>query len=139
MPKKLPLPSRATRISDVFQSPEYKEGKAKYDPEQESASEAHGDMLRKRISRDIASGRRKDPMYEVSDARELEAIANRPDRGHSPTLAKRELLKRSEEGEFAVPGQGDQGQFLKKGGKVSSASSRGDGIAKRGKTKGRYL
>jgi len=28
---------------------------------------------------------------------------------------------------------------MKKGGKVSSASSRGDGIAKRGKTKGRYL
>jgi hypothetical protein len=26
---------------------------------------------------------------------------------------------------------------MKKGGKVSSASSRGDGIAKRGKTKGR--
>ena len=28
---------------------------------------------------------------------------------------------------------------MKKGGKVSSASSRGDGIAQRGKTKGRYL
>lgn len=28
---------------------------------------------------------------------------------------------------------------MKKGGKVSSASSRADGIAKRGKTKGRYI
>ena len=28
---------------------------------------------------------------------------------------------------------------LKKGGKVSSASKRADGIAQRGKTKGRYL
>jgi hypothetical protein len=28
---------------------------------------------------------------------------------------------------------------MKKGGKVSSASTRGDGIAKRGKTKGRML
>ena len=137
MPKKLPLPSRTTRVSDVFQSPEYKEGKAKYDPEQESASDAHGDMLRKRISRDIASGRRKDPMYEMSDARELEKLANAPERGFGPTLAKRELLKRSNEREFAAPDYGDQGQFLKKGGKVSSASSRGDGIAKRGKTKGR--
>jgi hypothetical protein len=31
------------------------------------------------------------------------------------------------------------GDTYKKGGKVSSASSRADGIAKRGKTKGRYL
>jgi hypothetical protein len=28
---------------------------------------------------------------------------------------------------------------MKKGGKVSSASNRGDGIAQRGKTKGRFI
>jgi hypothetical protein len=60
-------------------------------------------------------------------------------RGLGPSMAARRLEKDSDEGRFAAPGQGDQGQFLKKGGKVSSASSRGDGIAKRGKTKGRML
>ena len=58
-------------------------------------------------------------------------------RGLGPSMAARRLEKDSDEGRFAAPGQGDQGQFFKKGGKVSSASSRGDGIAKRGKTKGR--
>ena len=60
-------------------------------------------------------------------------------RGLGPSMAARRLEKDSDEGRFAAPGQGDQGQFFKKGGKVSSASSRGDGIAKRGKTKGRML
>jgi len=32
--------------------------------------------------------------------------------------------------------EGKQGASMKKGGKVSSASSRGDGIAQRGKTRG---
>jgi len=35
--------------------------------------------------------------------------------------------------------QADLGQPYAKGGKVSSASSRGDGIAQRGKTKGRFV
>ena len=34
---------------------------------------------------------------------------------------------------------GGHGAYLKKGGKVSSASSRADGCAKRGKTKGRLV
>lgn len=39
-----------------------------------------------------------------------------------------------------MPGKkGGKGIDYKKGGKVSSASSRGDGIAKRGKTKGRMV
>jgi hypothetical protein len=58
-------------------------------------------------------------------------------RGLKPSMAAGRLRKDSDKGEFAAPGQGDQGQFYKKGGEVSSASKRGDGIAKRGKTKGR--
>ena len=134
MPKKLSLPPRVTRSSDAFRVPG-----ASYDPEQVKASDAYNDILRKRVYADNKSGRADDAYYDVADARELEKIANIPERSLRPTAAKRELLKRSKEGEFAAPDYGDQGQFLKKGGKVSSASSRGDGIAKRGKTKGRYL
>ena len=60
-------------------------------------------------------------------------------RGLGPSMAADRLRKDSDKGRFAMPGQGDQGQFLKKGGKVSSASKRADGIAQRGKTKGRML
>ena len=134
MPKKLSLPPRVTRSSDAFRVPG-----ASYDPEQVKAADAYNDILRKRVYADNKSGRADDAYYDVADARELEKIANIPERSLRPTAAKRELLKRSKEGEFAAPDYGDQGQFLKKGGKVSSASSRGDGIAKRGKTKGRYL
>ena len=132
MPKKLSLTPRVTRSSDAFRVPG-----ASYDPEQVKASDAYNDILRKRVYADNKSGRADDAYYDVADARELEKIANIPERSLRPTAAKRELLKRSKEGEFAAPDYGDQGQFLKKGGKVSSASSRGDGIAKRGKTKGR--
>jgi hypothetical protein len=108
-------------------------------------------------------------MYDVADARELAKTAEIPVRGFDSTLAKRELVKRSEEGEYAVPGYGDQGQFaggsggskprdeelnagasaMKRGGKVkkmasggmtskvSSASKRADGIATKGKTRGK--
>ena len=132
MPKKLPLPPRVTRSSDAFRVPG-----ASYDPAQVKAADAYNDLLRKRVYADNKSGRADDAYYDVADARELEKIANIPERSLRPTAAKRELLKRSNEGEFAAPDYGDQGQFLSKGGKVSSASKRGDGIAKRGKTKGR--
>ena len=85
------------------------------------------------------------------------------ERGLGPTLAAGRLRKDSDEGRYAAPGYGDQGQFaggsggskpldeelnagasaMKRGGKVKkmssggSASSRADGIAQRGKTKGR--
>jgi hypothetical protein len=115
-------------------------------------------------------------MYDVADARELAKTAEIPVRGFDSTLAKRELAKRSEEGEFAAPGYGDLGQFaggsggggggsgkprfdeegvsveaFKRGGKikkiasggmtskVSSASKRADGIATKGKTRGRFV
>lgn len=167
MATKLPYPSRTARNSDVFQTPG-----ARYDLTQEAAADAYNDMLRARVIKDTASGRANDPMYGVADARALETLANTPERGFGPTLAKRELAKRSEEGEFAAPGTGDLGQFaggsgrggakpntdeeltsgksaMKKGGKVkkmssggmtsgaSSASKRADGIAVKGKTRGK--
>lgn len=154
------------RSSDVFQTPG-----APYDPTQEAAADAYNDMLRARVNRDAASGRANDPMYYESDAQQLEKLANTPERGFGPTLAKRELAKRSEEGEYAAPGYGDLGQFaggsggakardeelnagasaMKRGGKVkkmasggmtskvSSASRRADGIATKGKTRGRFV
>jgi len=185
MATKLPLPSRTMRSSDVFQTPG-----APYDPTQEAAADAYNDMLRARVNRDAASGRANDPMYYESDAQQLEKLANTPERGFGPTLAKRELAKRSEEGEYAAPGTGDLGQFaggsggggkakvdedlnagasaMKKGGvaksakymsfsktgkpagmkkvtkmasggMTSSASKRADGIAVKGKTRGKMV
>ena len=84
-------------------------------------------------------------------------------RNRTGTIAN--LRKDSDEGRYAAPGYGDQGQFaggsggskpldeelnagasaMKRGGKVKkmssggSASSRADGIAQRGKTKGRMV
>ena len=166
MGTKLSLPPRVTRSSDAFRVPG-----ASYDPAQVAAADAYNDMLRKRVYADNRSGRADDPMYDVADARELAKTAEIPVRGFDSTLAKRELAKRSEEGEFAAPGYGDLGQFaggsggskprdeelnagasaMKRGGKVkkmasggmtskaSSASRRADGIATKGKTKGRFV
>ena len=48
--------------------------------------------------------------------------------------------KREEEAAKVVAGeQAVAGEGMKKGGKVSSASRRGDGIASRGKTRGRMV
>ena len=181
MTTKLSLPPRVTRSSDAFRVPG-----ASYDPAQVAAADAYNDMLRKRVYADNKSGRADDPMYDVADARELAKTAEIPVRGFDSTLAKRELVKRSEEGEYAVPGYGDQGQFaggsgsggakpntdeeltsgksaMKKGGMAKSAkfmsfskkgkpagmkpvtkmasggsaSSRADGIAVKGKTRGK--
>ena len=169
MATKLSLPPRVTRSSDAFRVPG-----ASYDPAQVASADAYNDMLRKRVYADNRSGRADDAYYDVADARELETIANIPERSLRPTAAKRELAKRSEEGEFAAPGTGDLGQFaggsggggggsgkprfdeegvsveaFKRGGKVkkmasggmtskvSSASKRADGIAVKGKTRGK--
>lgn len=65
------------------------------------------------------------------------------DGGREKAAATERLKDTSDRGAYAVPGQGDLGQFMKKGGAVKkmasggSASKRGDGIAQRGKTKGR--
>ena len=105
-PVALPLPSRTMRSSDAFQVP----GQLQ-DASQFAAADAYNDILRNRVIADTQSGRVGDSMYGVADARQLETLANTPERGFGPTLAKRELASRSNEGEFAVPGYGDLGQF----------------------------
>ena len=105
-PVALPLPSRTMRSSDAFQVPGQPQ-----DASQFSAADAYNDILRNRATADLASGRRNDPMYGVADARQLETRANTPERGFGPMIAGNELLKRSNEGEFAAPGYGDLGQF----------------------------
>ena len=51
--------------------------------------------------------------------------------------ARKRLKSDSEKGRYASDeAETDKGQFLKKGGKVGSASKRADGIAQRGKTRG---
>ena len=65
------------------------------------------------------------------------------DGGRERAAAASRLKQDSDKGQYAVPGQGDLGQFMKKGGAVKkmasggSASKRADGIAQRGKTRGR--
>ena len=57
--------------------------------------------------------------------------------GILPSLLSRQRKK--EEEEKARQGGAPTGTGMKKGGKVSSASKRADGIAQRGKTKGRMV
>ena len=105
-PPALPYPSRTTRSSDTFRVPG-----APYDPAQVAAADAYNDILRNRVLADTQSGRANDPMYGVSNPSYLEQRANTPERGFGPFIAQNELLKRSGEGEYAVPGFGDLGQF----------------------------
>jgi hypothetical protein len=105
-PVALPLPSRTVRSSDAFRVPG-----AAYDPAQVASADAYNDILRNRVIADTQTGRANDPMYGVADARQLETRANSPERGFTPLVAQRELLNRSNEGEFAAPGYGDLGQF----------------------------
>jgi hypothetical protein len=81
---------------------------------------------------EIASGRfgatktNPDQMYSRSD-RKKEGME----------AARKRLKSDSEKGRYASDeAETDKGQFLKKGGKVGSASKRADGIAQRGKTRG---
>jgi hypothetical protein len=120
----LSLPPRVTRSSDAFRVPG-----AAYDPAQVASADAYNDILRNRVYADNRSGRADDPMYGVADARQLETTANSTVRGFDPTLAKRELLKRSNEGEFAAPGYGDLGQFA---GSFGNSMGGGGGSAKPG-------
>jgi len=105
-PVALPLPSRTMRSSDAFQV----SGQPQ-DASQFAAADAYNDILRNRVIADTQRGRVGDSMYGVADARQLETTANSTVRGFDPTLAKRELFNRSNEGEYAVPGYGDLGQF----------------------------
>ena len=58
--------------------------------------------------------------------------------GILPSMLSRQRKKEEEE-EKARQGGAPTGTGMKKGGKVSSASKRADGIAQRGKTKGRFV
>jgi len=111
----LPFPPRAAYNSMTFQDPN-----GPYSDAQQSAADAYNDMLRDRVRADIASGRRNDPMYGVSDPMQLELRANTPERGFGPMVARNELLKRSDAGEFAAPGFGDLGQFAGSSGGIGS-------------------
>jgi len=70
-----------------------------------------------------------------------EGVYNRSDRlKENMEKARKRLMSDSEKGRYASDeAETDKGQFLNKGGKVASASKRADGIAQRGKTKGRYI
>jgi hypothetical protein len=61
------------------------------------------------------------------------------DVGILPALAGKLREDRAEEERQKAIAASAQGQPMKKGGKVSSASSRADGCAQRGKTKGKMV
>lgn len=102
-------------------------------------------------------GNKLSPKKIYNAIRDDEKMARRTDVRGSNVAAGMRLRKDSDQGRYANPEfGGDLGQFLmspgrrvrnvngveeeyKKGGKVSSASRRADGIAKKGKTKGRML
>jgi hypothetical protein len=97
-------------------------------------------------------GNKLSPKELYKAIKDDEAMARRTDVRGSNLAAGMRLRKDSDEGRYANPEfDGDLGQFLmspgrrvrmveqeyKKGGSVSSASSRADGIAQRGKTRGK--
>jgi hypothetical protein len=115
--EKLKIPSRTSFSSEVFQT----RGKP-YTLEKAEEADTMNDLYRARVRRDKTTGRADNAYYDVADPRDLVEIAEIPERSLRPTMAKRELMKRSDEGEFAAPGYGDQGQFFKKGGSVKKIS-----------------
>ena len=102
-------------------------------------------------------GNKLSPKEMAKAIRDDEEMARRTDVRGSNLSAAMRLRKDSDQGRYANPEfGGDLGQFLmspgrrvrtvngveeeyKKGGKVGSASKRADGIASKGKTKGRML
>ncbi len=97
-------------------------------------------------------GNKLSPKDMYKAIRADEELARRTDVRGSNLAAAMRLRKDSDQGRYANPEfGGDLGQFLmtpgrkvrtveqeyKKGGKVSSASKRADGIAQRGKTRGK--
>lgn len=70
-----------------------------------------------------------DVVDKVVNMRDKVKLSQREKEGADDSDASDKFEARRSEGDFG----------MKRGGKVSSASSRADGIAQRGKTKGRYL
>jgi hypothetical protein len=99
-------------------------------------------------------GNKLSPKDMYKAIRDDEEMARRTNVRGSNLAAAMRLAKDSEQGRYANPEfGGDLGQFLmspgrrvrtveqeyKKGGKISSASKRADGIASKGKTRGRMI
>jgi hypothetical protein len=123
-PVALPLPSRTTRSSDAFQVPGQPQ-----DPSQFAAADAYNDILRNRVIADTSTNRLNDTNrgYYQATPNDLTQMADNTKFGISSTMAQKELASRSNEGEFAVPGYGDLGQFA--GGGNDNYASRFGGSA----------
>ena len=123
-PVALPLPSRTMRSSDAFQVPGQPQ-----DASQFAAADAYNDMLRSRVIADTSTNRLNDANlgYYQATPNELANTAGNTKFGFSSTMAQKELANRSNEGEFAVPGYGDLGQFA--GGGNDNYASRFGGSA----------
>jgi hypothetical protein len=123
-PVALPLPSRTMRSSDAFQVPGQPQ-----DPSQFAAADAYNDILRNRVIADTSTNRLNDANlgYYQATPNELANTAGNTKFGFSSTMAQKELANRSNEGEFAVPGYGDLGQFA--GGGNDNYASRFGGSA----------
>ena len=123
-PPALPMPSRTMRSSDAFQVPGQPQ-----DPSQFAAADAYNDILRNRVIADTSTNRLNDYNrgYYQATPNELTQMADNTKFGFSSGMAQKELASRSNEGEFAVPGYGDLGQFA--GGGNDNYASRFAGSA----------
>jgi len=123
-PVALPLPSRTMRSSDAFQVPGQPQ-----DPSQFAAADAYNDILRNRVIADTSTNRLNDANrgYYQATPNDLTQMADNTKFGISSGMAQKELASRSNEGEFAVPGYGDLGQFA--GGGNDNYASRFGGSA----------
>ena len=123
-PVALPLPSRTMRSSDAFQVPGQPQ-----DASQFPAADAYNDILRNRVIADTSTNRLNDPNrgYYQATPSDLTQMAGNTKFGISSGMAQKELASRSNEGEFAVPGYGDLGQFA--GGGNDNYASRFGGSA----------
>lgn len=82
-------------------------------------------------------GRR--PVREAKKANVLEEAKENVRRSNAARDAMAMAARRIKAGDMPKRGPGLSAIKMKSGGKVGSASSRGDGIAMRGKTRGKYL
>jgi hypothetical protein len=123
-PVALPLPSRTMRSSDAFQVPGQPQ-----DASQFPAADAYNDILRNRVIADTSTNRLNDSNrgYYQATPSDLTQMAGNTKFGISSGMAQKELASRSNEGEFAVPGYGDLGQFA--GGGNDNYASRFGGSA----------
>ena len=110
------------------------EGKEKYDPDQKRGPGKFDEALDK-----AKTERAKAEFHRIAQEHNAKVEAERP-RTYAERLQDMGRLPKSGGGGGAsgIPKTGKKPYDFKKGGKVS-ASSRADGIAKRGKTKGKIV